>query len=249
MGDGIGLPEKPNGDWVSTAAVCSVGIAAAVLNFVFVFELAVSAGYASAIAWLYWIVLDGTGLASMRVVLRGASSPAVRRLAAFTALLALAVSIGACGLHAFLEDGELPRWAKFVVSALPALMLGLTCKLLLAMRSKLGTVATATPEIAIGDAEPLDELEATKAPRGPEEGAGGAEATKSAKARRTPAAEGKTERFKTALAALGPADGRTTNQLVEDLNEGIDLHPGTARRLVGAYRATLRERPRLEVAS
>jgi hypothetical protein len=55
--------------------------------------------------------------------------------------------------------------------------------------------------------------------------------------------------FEAALATVPTGDRRSTNDLVEALNQGVGLHPGTARRLVGEWRASRAAALRLEVVA
>lgn len=231
MVDRIDRPGMAAGDRLSTVAVGLVGIAAAVLNIVFVCELAIAAGYPDVLSPLYWLVLDGTGLAAARVLLTN-TDHTVRRWAGFTAVFALLISMGACGLHAFIADGQLPRWASFAISAAPALMLGLSCKILMLVL----IARPQTPVVAqtVDDGADASET-AVATPRSQSADSGGSQSDDQKPGR--PARGTKSALFRAALDALEPTDTRPTNELVAALNAGIGLHPGTARRMVGEYRA------------
>src|SRR4051812_41262324 len=98
-------------------------------------ELAAAADYPQLLTWCYPVAVDAYGLTAARVWLRAVHSARVQRWAKLSSLFVLMVSMAAGGLHAFARGGELPTWATFVVSMLPALMLGLAVHLLVLVRA------------------------------------------------------------------------------------------------------------------
>lgn len=211
-----------NQDRFGLAALGAVGAAAALLNLGIVRELAQAAGYGEAASWLYWLVLDFFAVIAMRGGFR-ATTPKVRSWAAFSSVLALALSGVGAGLHVFIEAAALPREIAFGVLCLPAVMLGLSLHLVLLMRLE----SRGLDEQGSGHDERMQaSIEVTE------------RVTERTAERRsiTRRGGGKQARFLAALDELPAGDSRKAGEIVEALNDGIDLHPATARRLVAAHR-------------
>src|SRR4051812_14884369 len=215
-------------------------------------ELAAAADYPQLLTWCYPVAVDAYGLTAARVWLRAVHSARVQRWAKLSSLFVLMVSMAAGGLHAFARGGQLPTWATFVVSMLPALMLGLAVHLLVLVRADHapagGAVSVAAPVTgfappAVNTATPgvmpthelatTEELPPAAAVSMPAVAAVPA-ATAEPALRQRPTKRAAARAFYDA--EIGPGDRRGSSELGELFAERFAVHEATGRQWVVAFR-------------
>lgn len=136
-----------------------VALAAAVLSFASLRDLAVRCGTAVWLAWLLPVCLDAAGMVSTRLWLAPTSPAAARRSARSLALVMIGLSIIGNGLdHVLTAYGWRPAWWMLVaVAAVPPAVLGAVVHLaVLATGSDREPVAATEP--AAAPPQPAPEL-------------------------------------------------------------------------------------------
>ena len=137
-----------------------VAVAAAVLSFSALRDLALLCGFAPQLAWLLPVVLDAGAAAGSLVWLGGAVAQPARRFARALALALLALSVAANALgHGLEAFGLVPAWwVVVIVSAVAPAVLGAVVHLAVLV----GRAEHVAPEVAedadaedAGDGEPV----------------------------------------------------------------------------------------------
>lgn len=119
-------------DRTTVLGLALVAVAAAVLTFTTLFQLAVTAGYSPWLAWLLPIAVDAAGLVALRVWLRHGAELA-KRLALSCIALSVAGNATQHGLAAY--GLPAPWWVIVVVSAVPPSILAAVVHLVHVVRS------------------------------------------------------------------------------------------------------------------
>lgn len=118
-------------DWVTDLGIAVVGIAAAILTFTTLRDLALACGITGELwklklAYLVPVTVDAAGIIATRVWLRGTDRPEAVRFARWLAWSCIAGSVvGNAGQHGMAAYHLIvPWWVVVLVSAVPPAMLG-----------------------------------------------------------------------------------------------------------------------------
>jgi hypothetical protein len=114
-----------NRAWITWTGLAVVALAAAVLSFDALRQLAVLAGTPATLAWLLPVTIDAAALVATRVWLAGKSAPGAH-FARFLALGMIGLSVAGNGISHWLSAfGIAPAWwAVVAVAAVPPAVLG-----------------------------------------------------------------------------------------------------------------------------
>lgn len=150
-------------DVPTLAGIAVVAVAAAVLSFASLQDLAERAGYSPELAALLPIAIDAQAVVATRAWLASGTGPRARRYARRLALTAVALSvIGNAGEHAMTAANTVtPWWVVVLIAAVPPIALAATAHLgaLLSTRS--------TRVDSIGPAQSTTRADASPAPAPP----------------------------------------------------------------------------------
>ncbi|WAL64452.1 DUF2637 domain-containing protein [Amycolatopsis cynarae] len=145
--------------WITWAGLAAVALAAAVLSFASLRNLAIACGTPGELAWLLPVCVDAAALAATRVWLTGEGPEKARRFARILALGMIALSVAGNAADHFLAGNDIrpPWWTVVAVASVPPLVLGAVAHLA-ALAAK-GTQDLSTPgfrpEGGTLDAEPV----------------------------------------------------------------------------------------------
>jgi hypothetical protein len=149
------------GSWLSKQqwGMYGVGLAAAVLSFDQLWQLALRCGWPPGIAWLLPITLDAYAIDLTRRWLRGGINKELRRWAGWLVWAVIAISLaGNVTNHALdmgyltTADGRPQWWIVVIVGAVPTVMLALLIHIEAVARS--AQAADSTSDTGAGTAEP-----------------------------------------------------------------------------------------------
>jgi hypothetical protein len=115
-----------NRAWITWTGLAVVALAAAVLSFDALRQLAVLAGTPATLAWLLPVTIDAAALVATRVWLAGGAPGRARSFARFLALGMIGLSVAGNAVSHWLVAYQVtpPWWAVVAVAAVPPAVLG-----------------------------------------------------------------------------------------------------------------------------
>lgn len=215
-------------DIFTALSMMGVGLAAAAASLENLRLLAVKCGWSEGAAWLLPVCLDLYGVTATRLWLRADTATEVRRWAAGSGWLAVALSVAGNALQHAIDLGYLKHgghtvlWVVIAVAAVPPVMLALLVHVE-AMHRRAGQKPPLSPAVGSEDAVPRAE------PAKP------ARRDQVTVRRQRSSAGAKRAAVADALGRLGD-DGRSAYALGQELAQAIGMHPQTATRYVRELR-------------
>jgi hypothetical protein len=144
-----------NRAWITWTGLAIVALAAAVLSFAALRELAVLAGTPTDLAWLLPITLDAAALVASRIWLAAGAPDEARRFARLLALAMIGLSVaGNATSHALVAYQVTPPWwAVVAVAAVPPAVLGAVAHLaaLAVTRQRPAPAVFPVPHTGVGE--------------------------------------------------------------------------------------------------
>jgi hypothetical protein len=138
--------------WITWTGLAVVALAAAVLSFDALRQLAVLAGTPATLAWLLPVTIDAAALVATRVWLAGGAPVRARSFARFLALGMIGLSVAGNAVSHWLVAYQVtpPWWSVVAVAAVPPAVLGAVAHLA-ALAVTRQHPATAVPEAVVAN--------------------------------------------------------------------------------------------------
>jgi hypothetical protein len=149
-----------NRAWITWTGLAVVALAAAVLSFDALRQLAVLAGTPGTLAWLLPVTIDAAALVATRVWLAGGAPGRARSFARFLALGMIGLSVAGNAVSHWLVAYQVtpPWWAVVAVAAVPPAVLGAVAHLAALAVTRQRPV-TAAPEAVVAELETSSKLD------------------------------------------------------------------------------------------